>query len=229
MKFANVGGRKTHIKDARRGDIGIDYWSGLMVFAKKGPFLKYWRYVDGAPMLPKGYEDESEWHAAWKESIIEDNQEVVLGDNNEHRADIYTGKYVIELQKSSIKLDLVQDRNIFYSKYTSERLVWVVNCYRVFAGGGLRIGEKVGKNVYKLVWRRSKKWAVAISGEPNNDVFLDLSPKTSYLLKIWKYNEELFCSIYKKSRFYDHYLAEVGKGEDEFLKRISSINIEKNY
>lgn len=103
MKYALVNGKKTHIRDVERGAIGYDCWhTGNEVKACKGSYYQYWRYTSPAPTLPKGYENETEWHVAWKQSIMDNYCEVVVGDNREHRADIMTPKHVIELNHVQI-------------------------------------------------------------------------------------------------------------------------------
>lgn len=124
MKFALVNGVKTHIKDISRGMLGADCWhTNYAVIVCKGKYRQYWKYLDTHPPLKAGYENETEWHAAWKSAIKDDFCEVVMGDNNEHRADIYTLNHVIELQYSSIDIRDVIERNKFYNNITDNRVI----------------------------------------------------------------------------------------------------------
>ena len=89
MKYAKYNGQKTQAYTVKSGDIGTDLWyEDYEVVACVGKYRQYWKYTNDKPILPNGYEPESEWHAAWKKAIKDDFCEVVCGENREHRADI---------------------------------------------------------------------------------------------------------------------------------------------
>lgn len=192
MKYALVNKKKTHIRDVERGALGYDCWFPTYdVKACKGHYMQYWKYVDEKPVLPDGYENETDWHSAWKDSLKDEYVEVICGENNEHRADIKTPDYVIEIQKSSISFDAAKERSIFYSKLNEDaRMVWVVNVYA--ACSKKYISTKYINNKLLVDWKYKKKWAVDISGLKSTHVYLDLSPKSDKMLRIWKHDDSIY-------------------------------------
>ena len=71
------------------------------------------------------WENETEWHRAWKGLFPDHWQEVVQEDENgvRHIADVKTDQgWVIEFQHSLIKPEERRSRDAFYSK-----LVWLVD------------------------------------------------------------------------------------------------------
>lgn len=59
------------------------------------------------------YEPESEWHLRWKKCFPDTWQEVVIG---EHRADVKTPKFILELQASTISEEEIFEREKFYGE-----------------------------------------------------------------------------------------------------------------
>ena len=93
MKYAIVNGVKTNIRDVEKGTIGFDCWyRDYQVKACKGHYMQYWKYTDQKPVLPEGYENETEWHECWKKLVNDECCEAICGGSNEHRADILTDK-----------------------------------------------------------------------------------------------------------------------------------------
>jgi len=71
------------------------------------------------------WENETEWHRAWKDQFPPEWQEIVhlAGDGERHIADVKTGDgWVIEFQHSSITPEERRSRDAFYPK-----LIWVVD------------------------------------------------------------------------------------------------------
>jgi hypothetical protein len=71
------------------------------------------------------WENETEWHRAWKDLFPADWQEIVhvAGDGERHIADVKTGDgWVIEFQHSYIRSEERRSREAFYP-----RLVWLVD------------------------------------------------------------------------------------------------------
>jgi competence protein CoiA len=71
------------------------------------------------------WENETEWHRAWKDQFPADWQEIVhhSGDGERHIADVKTGDgWVIEFQHSHIEPDERRSREAFYPK-----LIWVID------------------------------------------------------------------------------------------------------
>lgn len=213
MIYAFQNGKKVHIKNAVKGSIGYDCWfNNLKVKACKGDYLQYWKYIDEHPNLPNGYENETDWHVAWKSLVKDEYCEVICGKNHEHRADIKTSDYVIELQLSHISLADAKSRTRFYKNLTGHRVVWVVNCYRASAKLHIIVGEKVrGTDYFELNWKFPKKWVVDLSELTDTNVYLDISNKTGYLLQIWKHADKLYCRWTNKQTFFNYYLKSIAK------------------
>ncbi len=227
MKFALVNSVKTHIKDVSRGMLGADCWhTNYAVIACKGKYRQYWKYLDTHPPLKAGYENETEWHAAWKSAIKDDFCEVVMGDNNEHRADIYTLTHVIELQYSSIDIRDVIERNKFYNNITDNRVIWIINVYKAQKDKRILTNlDPNNKHQFFIKWKHPKLWVLDICRYNSNHIFLDISPTSKNLIKIWYHNGQLYGIWFSKEAFYDKYLAHVGNGKNEFLTSIKNINI----
>ena len=229
MKYALLNGCKTHIDDVKKGTIGYDCWfTKNKVKACKGCYLQYWKYESEHPELPSGYENETEWHIAWKRAIKDEFCEVILGPNNEHRADIKTAKYVIELQYSPIDILVAKERSDFYEKTTHRRLIWVVNVYKSYRKKIIKT-EKISseRNRFLVNWAHQKEWVVTLCGQKNVNVFLDISPTADNLILLWRHQDQLYGKWVKKEVFYDTYLKSVGKSKDKFLECIKNIDIQK--
>ncbi|MCH5148151.1 MAG: hypothetical protein J1G05_02140 [Clostridiales bacterium] len=229
MRFALQNGKKVHIKDAVKGSLGQDCWfKNYTLKACKGDYLQYWRYVDDCPVLPKGYENETEWHIVWKSLVKDEYCEVISGFNNEHRADIKTPEYVIELQYSSISLTDAIERTEFYNALTGTRVIWIVNCYGASRKKHLEIGTKKDKNQWELYWKYPKKWAIDILRKNNTKVYLDISPNKNTMLRIWLHEGKLFCSWKNKQTFYNKYLKAYSDNAVDINTVFANLNI-KDY
>ena len=230
MKYALVNGVKTHIRNAERGTIGYDCWfPEYEVKACKGHYMQYWKYTEEHPDLPEGYENDTEWHAAWKQAVRDEFCEVVCGENREHRADIRTQEYVIELQYSSISYDAAVDRCEFYHELTDRRVVWVVNAYDAWRKNNLHVTKNENSQSKNLLvtWKYPKRWVIDICGLQSTTVLLDFNPNAFSLLLLWKYNNQLYGKWVGKEHFYDVYLRDVGTGKENFLTAIKGIDVNK--
>ena len=230
VKYALVHGAKIHIRNAARGTIGNDCWfPEYEVKACKGHYMQYWKYSEDHPDLPEGYENETEWHAAWKQAVQDDFCEVVCGENREHRADIRTQEYVIELQYSSISYDAAIDRCRFYHELTNQRVVWVVNVYDAWKKKNLRVAKDENGQFKNLLvtWKYPKKWAVDICGLRTTTVLLDINPTAVSLLLVWKHDNRLFGRWISKESFYDKYINDAGTGKENFLAAMKGIEVNK--
>lgn len=229
MKYAYVNGQKTHIKDAERGTLGRDCWFlDYEVKVCKGLFMQYWKYTDAKPILPTGYENETEWHAAWKAAIDDECCEVVLGPNREHRADIRTQNHIIELQYSPIDIRDILERTAFYRDITNRRVIWVVNVYKARKDKRIEtIKDLTDKDRFFAKWKYPQKWVVKICEPTDNHVFLDISPTADNLILLWSYHGQLFGKWVRKDSFYDKYLRGVGTSKEDFLRAVKDVDIKK--
>lgn len=222
MLYALVSNIRTHISDAPRGTIGYDPWHPqIRVIARKGEFRQFWRYLDPVPEFPSGYEQETEWHVAWKSRISPEYCEVVVGDNREHRADILTLNHAIEIQQSPIDYRVAEERTKFYYDLTGRRVLWICNIFDAFKDKRFHtilIPESDG--IFEVFWKRKKLWVAELAKLPYTNVFLDLSPSAKNLILMWQHQGHLYGKWVQKADFYTTYLRDVGVGKEAFLKKV---------
>lgn len=216
MKFAKFNGKKTHASQVVSGVFGSDLWyTEYEVVACVGKYRQYWKYTGLKPELPNGYETETEWHAAWKEAIIDDSCEVVCGENKEHRADIKSEQFVIEIQKSPIDGWAVIERNNFYKNLTNTRVIWIVNIETPWKQK--RISLKYVKDAddgrFEIDWKYKWKWVEEISVTTDTFLFLDFNVQNDKLIYAWTYKNKMFGKWVSKLSFFEKYLLTISKEE----------------
>lgn len=123
MKFALVKGDKTEARPGLQGAC-INCQSDMI--AKCGQ-VKIWHWAHKSKSsCDPWWENETEWHRAWKNHFPTEWQENIHIDSTtgeKHIADIKTDKeFVIEFQHSAIKPDEIQSREAFY-----KNMVWVID------------------------------------------------------------------------------------------------------
>ena len=184
MKYALVNGQRTHARDVVSGTIGSDLWfPDYEVKACVGRYLQYWVYTADRPVLPRGYEPETQWHASWKELVDDQYTEVVCGANNEHRADILVGDQVVEIQKSRIDIRDAEDRVGFYRQMSPNcRVIWVIDVQDSWSADRLKAGaySKETRNIFELEWAKGSrhKWMVDLSRTPDTHVYFEFNQKS---------------------------------------------------
>ena len=122
MKYAIVDGERS---EARPGLAGECPACQSPMIAKCGDiYAHHWAHK-GRRICDHWWENETEWHRAWKDHFPADWQERVLlaDDGEKHIADVQTEDgWTIEFQHSLIKPEERASREEFY-----ENLVWVVD------------------------------------------------------------------------------------------------------
>lgn len=122
MKFALVDGVRRAPETGLSGKCPI---FGHPMVAKCGTIrIHHWAH-QGSPSCDPWWENESDWHRAWKGHFPEEWQEVIheAAHGEKHVADVKTPRdWVIEFQRSPIKPEERHSREAFYKK-----LVWVVD------------------------------------------------------------------------------------------------------
>ena len=122
MKFALVHGQR---QEAQPGLSGSCPACEQPMIAKCGEIkIRHWAHK-GRRRCDPWWENETEWHRAWKNRFPVEWQEVIhrASDGEKHIADVKTAnEWVIEFQHSHIDPDERRARNDFYPK-----LVWVVD------------------------------------------------------------------------------------------------------
>lgn len=127
MKFSLVNGQKAEPQPGLKG-VCINCQSETI--AKCGQ-VKLWHWAHKSKLkCDSWWENETEWHRAWKNKFPVEWQEVVHVDGNtneKHIADIKTDAgLVIEFQHSAITSQEMQSREAFY-----QNMVWVVDGARL--------------------------------------------------------------------------------------------------
>jgi hypothetical protein len=122
MKFALINGQRQEAQPILSGQCPS---CSQTLIAKCGE-IKLWHWAHkGRRTCDPWWENESEWHRAWKGRFPASWQEVIHQSNNgeKHIADVKNDQgWVIEFQHSFINPEERRSRNIFYPK-----LIWVVD------------------------------------------------------------------------------------------------------
>ncbi|MFL5813746.1 MAG: competence protein CoiA [Bdellovibrionia bacterium] len=125
MRYALISGQR---QEAQPGLLGACLSCSDPMVAKCGK-VRIWHWAHrGERKCDPWWENETEWHRAWKGQFPAEWQEVVhhSASGEKHIADVKTDQdWVIEFQHSHIAPEERQARNGFY-----EKLVWVVNGVR---------------------------------------------------------------------------------------------------
>src|SRR5215469_8979083 len=126
MKFACVNGQR---QEAQPNLLGKCPACGQPMVARCGE-ARVWHWAHkGHRDCDPWWENETEWHRAWKDQFPADWQEIVHNaeDDERHIADVKTQNgWVIEFQQSRISPDERRSREAFY-----QSLVWVVDGLRL--------------------------------------------------------------------------------------------------
>jgi len=86
---------------------------GKMV-ARCGSIVRhYWAHAKGKD-CDTWSDSVGPWHLAWQDCFPRECQEVWMGDNNEHRADVKGEHQILEVQKSPISATEIAERESFY-------------------------------------------------------------------------------------------------------------------
>lgn len=122
MKFVLVNGER---REAQPKLVGECRCCRSKMIAKCGDvYAHHWAHY-GRRKCDLWWENETEWHRAWKNQFPEDWQERIqfAEDGEKHIADVKTEDgWVIEFQHSAIKAEERGSREAFY-----KRLVWVID------------------------------------------------------------------------------------------------------
>lgn len=139
MKFSLVNGQR---QEAQTSLAGVCPACGRPTIAKCGD-VKAWHWAHrGKRDCDPWWENETEWHRAWKDKFPVTWQEVIHYDEDvgeKHIADVKTDQgWVIEFQHSRINPAERRSRNSFYKK-----IAWVVD--------GARLKRDIKQ--FSIAWR----------------------------------------------------------------------------
>lgn len=97
-----------------KGVKGVCPGCGGKMVARCGPIVRHhWAHAKGKD-CDTWSDSVSPWHLAWQDCFPRESQEVWMGDNNEHRADVRGEHQILEVQKSFISADEIAEREVFY-------------------------------------------------------------------------------------------------------------------
>lgn len=124
MRLAIVNGER---REPDKGLLGECIGCGNPMIPKCGP-LKIWHWAHKSECeCDHWWENETEWHRAWKNHFPKENQEIRQKDEitgEWHIADVKTTRdYILEFQHSFLNSLERQSRNKFYGG----KLVWIVD------------------------------------------------------------------------------------------------------
>ncbi|MCC7248822.1 MAG: hypothetical protein IT473_09385 [Lysobacter sp.] len=123
MQFALVNGTRSRPQPGVRGTCPI---CGQSALSKCGSQLMWHWAHHGRRHCDPWWENETEWHRAWKSSFPETMQEIVHFDEvtgEKHVADVKTARgLIIELQHSAMPLEEMRSREHFY-----KNMIWIVD------------------------------------------------------------------------------------------------------
>ena len=225
-KFALVNGLKTKANQVSKGTIGNDVWfPEYEMKACVGKYRQFWIPVGDKPPLPRGYENETEWHQSWKSNLLDANVEVICGDENQHRADILTNDYVIEIQLSMMDGFDVEERNEFYSNLLDNRLIWVVNIEKPWRKSITTELIPKSRNFY-IKWKRGWSWLKDIARTTQTHLYLDFNQKSEKMIHAWYHDRKLIGRWVDKHAFVEKYLSHIidtssCSSSEEFVKELT--------
>jgi len=170
MKFAVVNDLKTEAQPKLKGDCP---YCGSDMIAKCGKnVVWHWSHKSRMDCDP-WWENETEWHRAWKDKFPKEWQEVIHFDpltGEKHIADVKTPHgLVIEFQNSPMSLAEMASREKFYGN-----MIWIVNGWRDAGNFNIGLEGEIQSDpiAYKIKWwsrsRLFHNWSRATA-----KVFLD--------------------------------------------------------
>ena len=224
MKYALINGQRQEAQPNLSGQCPA---CDQAMIAKCGE-INVWHWAHkGRRTCDPWWENETEWHRAWKGQFPESWQEVVhQADNGEkHIADVKTDQgWVIEFQHSRIEPKERRSRDTFYPK-----LVWVVDGTRrkkdltqfqnAFDKGMPTIVRSPVRRIFSDECMLLREWADCRApvffdfGGENLGCFLSKSP-----------NGPMYVTVFPRNQFIGiHRSGEIHKasGFDEFVMEIS--------
>jgi competence protein CoiA len=138
------------------------------------------------------YEPMTEWHFGWQNKCIEESREIVLG---KHRADLFNGVCIIELQHSHISSLEIKERENFY-KY----LIWLLDFRHKIEH--INFFKLCNQNYLKIKWFPKTMYSFT------KPLFLDLGNK---IIRVKKLNENYKGFWYEEVDFEKIYLKKILK------------------
>lgn len=214
MLIALHNNQRLRAEAAGSGSIGTCPWTNRPVKAHVGLIRQYWACIGGQPTFKNGYEPESEWHISWKTPIQDQFCEVVMGSNNEHRADILgSNNTVVEIQRSIIDIRDSKDRIEFYKHATGRRVIWVIDIQEFWRKRFFLSNKPDPKGFFSVSWKPKRTWLWNIAATPETNLFLEFKQSSDQLLQAWIHQGDMFARFVRKQEFFMRYMDDVAKPE----------------
>lgn len=226
MKFALFNGQRQEAQPNLSGQCPA---CDQAMIAKCGE-VKIWHWAHkGRRTCDPWWENETEWHRAWKGQFPESWQEVVHQADNgvRHIADVKTDQgWVIEFQHSRIEPEERRSRDAFYPK-----LVWVVDGARRKRDRAQfqnALNKGIPTNSGSRVWRIFSDECVLLEEWAGSraPVFFDFGGATLLWVLSKSPNGPMYVTEFPRIQFIGiHRSGEVqqASGFDEFVKEISKL------
>jgi competence protein CoiA len=160
--------------EAAPGEKALCPECGGVVIAKCGSInIWHWAHEQNSN-CDHWSEPETEWHLSWKKCWPSQCVEVVIEKRGvKHRADILTPDgTVIELQHSSLSVEEINEREVFYGK-----MIWLFDVVEPYEMGSLKFREK--ENYWTFRWKHPRKHLAFT----NKDSYWDWDSGTLFYLK----------------------------------------------
>ena len=151
-----------------------------------------------------GSYDMSEWHQQWQSCYPVCNQEIQLNLGKvRHRADVLTGKTVVEFQHSHITMTNFSNRNYFYTSL-GYKVVWLFDLREEYTSGKLKRADGSSTD---FVWSRPlsalKNFDLRTS---QADIFFQLSDDDDSIIR-----------VANESPSFEHFTAAKWYNKEQFL------------
>lgn len=193
MKFALVSGTR---QEAQPNLKGLCIGCGSPTLARCGEIrVNHWAHL-GQRRCDPWWENETDWHRAWKNQFPTECQEIVqhAEDGEKHIADVITKSgWVLEFQHSYLKPEERRSRENFYKK-----LIWVVD-------GNRRIKDK--KRFFEILsdGGHHKDYPNLKSTFPEGALFRDWVNSTAHVFFDFG-DDEVWWLSPRSNEFYAHVL-----------------------
>lgn len=151
-----------------------------------------------------GSYDMSEWHQQWQSCYPVCNQEIQLNLGKvRHRADVLTGKTIVEFQHSHITMTNFSNRNYFYTSL-GYKVVWLFDLREEYSSGKLKRADGSSTD---FVWSRPlsalKNFELRTS---QADIFFQLSDDDDSIIR-----------VANESPSFEHFTAAKWYNKEQFL------------
>lgn len=153
---------RVHIDDTQSSKKYYCPYCGVPMILKKGDVRQHHFAHSSNHKCSDSWEREhnydiSPWHNEWQSCFPKENQEVKLSlGETAHRADVLTGRTVVEFQHSLLSEKAFNDRNNFYHNL-NYKLVWLFDLTELAESGRLTWQKKNHGESLGFTWKNPKQ------------------------------------------------------------------------